>query len=95
MEDEIIEYGNRPLSSYERDERRFSHGRFRNRCQRRYGAQRHRNGQRIRFTPNKHEGRCIEMAKKELKLRALVSPTETVVVSAYNKEGRAEACTLA
>lgn len=35
------------------------------------------------------------MAKKELKLRALVSPTEAVVVSAYDKEGKAEACTLA
>lgn len=35
------------------------------------------------------------MAKKELKLRAFVSPTETVVVSAYDKDGKAEACTLA
>ncbi len=35
------------------------------------------------------------MAKKELKLRALVSPTETVVVSAYDRNGRADACTLA
>lgn len=35
------------------------------------------------------------MAKKELKLRATVSPTETVVVSAYDENGKAEACTLA
>lgn len=35
------------------------------------------------------------MAKKELKLHAVVSPTETVVVSAYDETGRAEACTLA
>ncbi|MBR3723584.1 MAG: flavin reductase family protein [Selenomonadaceae bacterium] len=35
------------------------------------------------------------MAKKELKLRAYVSPAETVVVSAYDKDGKAEACTLA
>lgn len=35
------------------------------------------------------------MAKKELRLRALVSPTETVIVSAYDKDGKAEACTLA
>lgn len=34
-------------------------------------------------------------AKKELKLHALVAPTETVVVSAYDREGRADACTLA
>lgn len=35
------------------------------------------------------------MAKKELKLHAVVSPTETVVVSAYDKDGKANACTLA
>ncbi|MBQ6122755.1 MAG: flavin reductase family protein [Clostridia bacterium] len=35
------------------------------------------------------------MAKKELKLRALVAPTETVIVSAYDAEGKADACTLA
>ncbi|MBR3457610.1 MAG: flavin reductase family protein [Selenomonadaceae bacterium] len=35
------------------------------------------------------------MAKKELKLRAYVSPAETVVVSAYDKDGKAQACTLA
>lgn len=35
------------------------------------------------------------MNKKELKLHAVVSPTETVIVSAYDENGRAEACTLA
>ncbi len=35
------------------------------------------------------------MAKKELRLRALVAPTETVIVSAYDPEGKADACTLA
>jgi flavin reductase (DIM6/NTAB) family NADH-FMN oxidoreductase RutF len=35
------------------------------------------------------------MAKKELKLHAVVSPTDTVVVSAYDKDGKADACTLA
>jgi len=35
------------------------------------------------------------MAKKELKLHALVAPTETVIVSAYDKDGKADACTLA
>lgn len=35
------------------------------------------------------------MAKKELKMHALVAPTETVIVSAYDKEGQADACTLA
>ena len=35
------------------------------------------------------------MAKKELKLRAAVAPTETVIVSAYDPTGRADACTLA
>ena len=35
------------------------------------------------------------MAKKELKMHAVVSPTETVVVSAYDEGGKAEACTLA
>ena len=31
------------------------------------------------------------MAKKELKLRSVVAPTETVVVSAYDPEGKADA----
>ncbi len=35
------------------------------------------------------------MAKKELRLHALVAPTETVIASAYDKDGRADACTLA
>ncbi len=35
------------------------------------------------------------MAKKELKMRAIVAPTETVIVSAYDKDGKADACTLA
>lgn len=35
------------------------------------------------------------MAKKELKLHALVAPTETVIVSAYDETGKADACTLA
>lgn len=35
------------------------------------------------------------MAKKEVKLHAVVAPTETVVVSAYDKDGKADACTLA
>ena len=35
------------------------------------------------------------MAKKELKLHAVVSPTETVVVSAYGENGKAAACTPA
>lgn len=35
------------------------------------------------------------MAKKELKLHAVVAPTETVVVSAYDENGKADACTLA
>lgn len=35
------------------------------------------------------------MAKKELKLHAIVAPTETVVVSAYDQDGKADACTLA
>lgn len=35
------------------------------------------------------------MAKRELTLRAVVAPTQTVVVSAYDSEGRADACTLA
>lgn len=35
------------------------------------------------------------MAKKELKIHSVVSPTETVVVSAYDETGKAEACTLA
>ena len=35
------------------------------------------------------------MAKNELKLRAVVAPTETVIVSAYDPDGKADACTLA
>ena len=35
------------------------------------------------------------MAKTELKLHSVVSPTETVVVSAYDAEGKPQACTLA
>jgi len=35
------------------------------------------------------------VAKQELKLRAVVAPTETVIVSAYDGNGRADACTLA
>ena len=35
------------------------------------------------------------MAKKELRLHAVVSPTQTVIVSAYDKKGKADACTLA
>lgn len=35
------------------------------------------------------------MAKKELRLHAIVSPTQTVIVSAYDKDGKADACTLA
>ncbi len=35
------------------------------------------------------------MAKRELKLHAVVAPTETVIVSAYDKGGKADACTLA
>jgi flavin reductase (DIM6/NTAB) family NADH-FMN oxidoreductase RutF len=35
------------------------------------------------------------MAKKELKRHAVVAPTETVIVSAYDEEGKAQACTLA
>lgn len=35
------------------------------------------------------------MAKKELRLHAVVAPTPTVVVSAYDPEGKADACTLA
>lgn len=35
------------------------------------------------------------MAKKELKLRSVVAPTETVIVSAYDEDGKADACTLA
>ena len=39
--------------------------------------------------------REMNMAKKEVKLHALVAPTETVIVSAYDKDGKADACTLA
>ena len=35
------------------------------------------------------------MAKKELRMRAVVAPTETVIVSAYDPDGKADACTLA
>ena len=35
------------------------------------------------------------MAKRELRLHALVAPTQTVVASAYGEDGKAEACTLA
>ena len=35
------------------------------------------------------------MPKKELKLHAVVAPTQTVVVSAYDENGKADACTLA
>ena len=35
------------------------------------------------------------MSKKELKLHAVVAPTETVIVSAYDENGKADACTLA
>ena len=35
------------------------------------------------------------MAKKELKLHAVVAPTQTVIASAYDKDGKADACTLA
>ncbi len=31
------------------------------------------------------------MAKRELRLRAVVAPTRTVVVSAYDPEGKADA----
>ena len=33
--------------------------------------------------------------KKELKLHSVVAPTQTVIASAYDKDGKAEACTLA
>lgn len=35
------------------------------------------------------------MAKKELRLHSVVSPTPTVIVSAYDEDGKADACTLA
>lgn len=35
------------------------------------------------------------MAKKELTMRALVAPTDTVVVAAYDADGKVDACTLA
>ena len=35
------------------------------------------------------------MAKKELKLHAVVAPTQTVIVSAYDRDGKADTCTLA
>ena len=31
------------------------------------------------------------MAKKELRMHALVAPTETVIVSAYDSDGKADA----
>ena len=34
------------------------------------------------------------MAKKNLKLHAVVAPAQTVVVSAYDEDGKADACTL-
>ena len=33
--------------------------------------------------------------KRELKLHSVVAPTQTVIASAYDKDGKAEACTLA
>ena len=35
------------------------------------------------------------MSKKELRLHSVVSPTQTVIVSAYDEEGTPQACTLA
>ena len=35
------------------------------------------------------------MSKKELRLHAVVAPTQTVIASAYDKDGKADACTLA
>ena len=35
------------------------------------------------------------MAKKELKLHAIVAPTQMVIASAYDKDGKVDACTLA
>ena len=35
------------------------------------------------------------MEKKELRPRAVVAPTQTVIVSAYDENGKADACTLA
>ncbi len=35
------------------------------------------------------------MSKKELRLHSVVSPTQTVIVSAYDEEGKPQACTLA
>ena len=35
------------------------------------------------------------MAKKELNLHAVVAPSQTVIASAYDKDGKADACTLA
>ena len=31
------------------------------------------------------------MAKKELRMHSVVAPTETVIVSAYDKDGKADA----
>ena len=35
------------------------------------------------------------MGKRDLRLRAVVAPSQTVVASAYDENGRADACTLA
>ena len=35
------------------------------------------------------------MAKRELRLRALVAPTQTVVASAFDEDGKPQSCTLA
>ena len=35
------------------------------------------------------------MSKKEIRLHSVVSPTQTVIVSAYDEEGKPQACTLA
>ena len=32
------------------------------------------------------------MAKKELRMRAMVAPTQTVVASAYDSDGKPQAC---
>lgn len=37
----------------------------------------------------------LYMEKVELQTRAFVAPAETVVVSAYDETGKADACTLA
>ena len=35
------------------------------------------------------------MSKKELRLHSVVAPSQTVIVSAYDEESKAQACTLA